>query len=426
MAIEPNQNLVTEVEDPSSVLSSGEHLPVVDHNRLGSIDVLRGFALLGILILNIQSFGLISAKYLNPTALGTIAGVDYGVWWLTSVFGELKFMTLFSILFGAGIVLMWEKSKKSGRKFTSLHYRRMFWLVLFGLVHGHLLWEGDILFTYGVCGMIVYWLCGLKPRWLIPIGIALFSMGSFLYIASGLSVPYWSEQDISETMKMWKPTAEQVAAELSVMRGSWIQQLPLRSSNALFLETFVLMIWGFWRVSGLMLFGMALLKLGILSAKRSERFYVTGAVVGLLIGLSIGIAGISQNNARDWSFDYSFFLGSQFNYWGSVFMSFGYMCIVMLCFRRGWFLDMQMRLAAVGRMALTNYLLHTIICTTIFYGHGLGWFGYMSRLQLFGVVASIWIFQLIISPIWLNRYRFGPLEWLWRSLSYWKVQPMLR
>jgi uncharacterized protein len=153
---------------------------------------------------------------------------------------------------------------------------------------------------------------------------------------------------------------------------------------------------------------------------------MTGALIGLLVGLAIVILGVENFEAAGWSFEYSFFIGTQFNYWGSLFVSFGYVCIVMLVCRNGWIPWLQRSLAAVGQMALTNYLLQTILCTTFFYGHGCGWYGYLSRIELVAVVLAVWILQLIASPLWLKKFRFGPFEWLWRSLTYWRLQPILR
>lgn len=417
-------NETTLAGDPQ--LLSNRNAPVTQTERIKSLDVLRGFALLGILMVNIQSFGLIDAKYMNPTAMGELQGASYWSWWATYVFFDSKFMAIFSLLFGAGTVLMWQRASKAGRKSTWLHYRRMFWLMLFGLAHAHLLWYGDILFLYAICGMIVYWLCGLRPRWLLPLGFCFLMVASGLSLLFGMSIPYWEEAQLTEMRQDWSPTPEQVEEQLAINRGSWLDQLPHRSLNAVFMETFLLLIWGFWRAGGLMLVGMGFFKLGIFSAEKSNRFYITGALIGLLVGLAIIITGVEKFEATGWSFEYSFFLGSQFNYWGSLFVCFAYVCIVMLFCRNGWLKWLQKSLAAVGQTALTNYLLQTIICTTFFYGHGLGWYGYLSRSQLVGVVLVIWILQMIASPLWLKKFRFGPFEWLWRSLSYWRLQPMLK
>lgn len=237
-------------------------------------------------------------------------------------------------------------------------------------------------------------------------------------------MPYWDEPQLTEMTGSWSPTTNQVEENLAIYRGSWLEQFSHRSENALFMETFLLIIWGFWRAGGLMLIGMGFFKLAIFNAEKSNRFYITGAMLGLLVGLALIITGIEELETASWIFEYSFFFGTQFNYWGSLFICFAYVCIVMLFCRNGWLKWLQKSLAAVGQMALTNYLLQTIVCRTLFYGHGFGWYGYLSRSQLIGIVLVFWIVQMIGSPLWLKKFRFGPFEWLWRSLSYWRFQPI--
>ncbi len=408
----------------TSLVISNSLSPVGSPDRIKSLDVLRGFALLGILVMNIQSFGFIDAKYLNPTAMGELSTTSYFCWWCAHVFFDLKFMATFSILFGAGVILMWERAKSAGRGFTRLHYSRMFWLLLLGLAHAHLLWIGDILYAYALCGMLVFWLRGLKPRWLILVGIVLLSIGSGISIVSGLTLPYAQEEQIAELAKDWTPTESQINFSLAVYRGSWLEAQPHRSATAFEMETFVFLFLFVWRVGGLMLIGMSLFKLGVLSGLRSDRFYLLGACLAMITGLTLVLTGVHFHEKNHWSLEYSFLQGGQFNYWGSVLISLSYICFVVVACKRHWLSKAQKPLAAVGQMALTNYLMHTIICTTIFYGHGLGWYGYLNRPQLIGIVVVIWCVQLIASPIWLKHFRFGPFEWLWRSLSYWRLQPL--
>jgi uncharacterized protein len=200
--------------------------------------------------------------------------------------------------------------------------------------------------------------------------------------------------------------------------------MPVRVSSAIALQTFILLILEGWRVCGLMLIGMALFKMGVLSAARSLRFYANMVWIGYGAGLPLVIAGTANNFAAGWSFEYSMFYGSQWNYWGSIFVAMGHVGLVMLLCRSGLFERLKRVLAAFGRMALTNYLMQTVICTSIFYGHGLGLFGRVERWQQILFVLAIWAVQLIYSPLWLRRYRFGPAEWVWRSLTYGKRQPM--
>jgi uncharacterized protein len=173
-----------------------------------------------------------------------------------------------------------------------------------------------------------------------------------------------------------------------------------------------------------MLVGMALLKWGVITAQRSPRFYRTMLAAGFVIGLPVVIYGVTRNFAAGWALGYSMFLGWQYNYWGSLFISLAYIGAVMLICKSNPLEKFTRPFAAVGRLALSNYLLQTIICTTIFYGHGLGLYGKVERIGQIAIVIGVWILQLVISPIWLRKFRFGPAEWLWRSLTYWKIQPM--
>ena len=400
--------------------------PITKPERLDSIDVLRGFAVLGILILNIQSFAMPGAAYINPRAYGSLEGANYWVWWCSHVFADQKFMTIFSMLFGAGIVIMTSRAEQRTGHSAAIHYRRMAWLILFGVLHAHLLWYGDILYAYGMCGLAVWLLRKWRPIVLIPLGIAMISVAFVISLLSGWSMQFWGEEAIKGMLEGWQPSPETVQEDLDAYRGPWLQQMPGRMLGAVFFQTMLFMIWSFWRAGGLMLIGMALFKLGVFSAARSRAFYLVLALLGLAIGLPLAMYGIHQNNRHNWDITYSFFIGSQWNYWASLFVSVGYLSLVMLLCKSAEFIPLTRPFAAVGRMAFTNYLMQTIICTTIFYGHGLGLFGAVERTGQISIVFGVWIFQLIISPIWLKYFEFGPAEWLWRSLTYWKPQPFLK
>jgi uncharacterized protein len=176
-----------------------------------------------------------------------------------------------------------------------------------------------------------------------------------------------------------------------------------------------------------MLVGMALYKMGVLSARRSRNFYLALIAVALLVGVPIIGIGVQHNFANQWvSSPRAYLVGVQHNYWASMLVSLGWIGAVMLLCRSAVLEALKRGLAAVGRTAFSNYILQTVLCTTIFYGHGLGLFGQVERSGLALIVLAIWLTQLTISPIWLRHFHFGPLEWLWRSLSYRKVQPFRR
>ena len=400
--------------------------PVAASNRIDSIDVLRGVAVLGILVLNIQSFAMIGAAYMNPTAWGDLTGGNRVVWYISHVFGDQKFMSIFSMLFGAGIVLMSERLAASGRSAVGVHYRRMGWLVLFGLLHAHLLWFGDILFIYAMIGMVVFLLRRLPPTILLIGGAVMMAIGVAVTAGMGWSLQYWPDEAVEGLREGWAPTAEVAQNEIDAFRGSWLDQAMVRTPVALMLEFFLPIFSGYgWKVFGMMLTGMGLFKLRLLDASRSAGLYAVIALLCLGLGIPTVMWGVHQQEARDWALEYGFFYGMLPNFIASSIVAIGYICLVMLACRLAPSLLLR-PLAAVGRMALTNYLMQTIICTTIFYGHGFGLFSELERTQQIMIVFAIWAAQLIWSPLWLSWFRYGPFEWLWRSLTYLSLQPLTR
>lgn len=400
--------------------------PVIQTDRIIPIDVLRGFAVLGILIMNIQAFSMIGAVYLNPTAYGDLHGLNYVVWLLSHLFADSKFMTIFSLLFGAGIVLMSDRMEATGRKPAPVHYRRTVILLIIGLAHAWLLWTGDILYAYAMCGFLVFLFRRRKPKTLIISGFAVVAFGSLLALLFQWSMQFWPVEQVEMMVPWWSPEPAATAAELEAYRGNWSSQNAYRFPVAMIMQTSAFLTTNLWRAGGLMLAGMGLFKLGVFNATLQPKAYRIMVLLAVLVGIPVILLGISYASATDWSFETGFFGGKQFNYWGSLFVSFGWIGLVMLGCQRssgGW---LYRSLAATGQMALTNYLMQTIICTSIFYGHGLGMFGRIERAGQIAIVFAVWAFQLTISPWWLKRFRFGPFEWLWRSLTYMKLQPMRR
>lgn len=397
--------------------------------RVQSIDVLRGFALLGILVMNVQSFSMIETAYFIPTAYGDLDGANFWVWALSHVLADQKMMSIFGMLFGAGIVLMAEARERGGRPAAGRHYRRMAALLLFGLAHAYLLWYGDVLVSYALCGMAVYPLRRLRPAVLLPLALAFLAVSSVVTFGLGLTVPFWPPEAVNEFRADFVPSPEAIAFELETYRGGWRRQMEHRAPASLYFQTLVFAIWGFWRVVGLMLAGMALFKLGVFSAARPTRFYLTLAGVGLFVGVPLVAYGAHRNIASGWDALYVFFIGGQFNYWGSLIVALGWVGVVMLLCKPPLATRAAVvtgPLAAVGRLALTNYLLQTILCTTLFYGHGFGLFGRVERVGQIAIVAGVWAMQLALSVLYLRHFRIGPAEWLWRCMTYLRPQPFRR
>ena len=401
--------------------------PVKEKERIFSLDVLRGFALLGILLMNIQDFSMPSAAYFNPTAYGNLRGANYWVWLLSHVLADEKFMAIFSMLFGAGILLMTSRIETAGRSAVGLHYRRMGWLVLFGLLHAYLLWDGDILYDYGMCGLLVFLFRKRKPRTLLVLGLLSLAVTPALMFFFGWSVPYWPLDQLQAFREgIWMPTPAMITQALATYRGGWLAQMNNRVPSARQLQTVYFLVWSFWRIFGLMLIGMALFKLGVFSGKRSPVLYWSMIAVAVVAGIPVILYGTHHDFATGWDFRNSFFFGMEYNYWASILVSFGWVGLLMLAAQTSSLNAMTSRLAAVGRMAFTNYIMQTLICTTIFYGHGFGFYGKVERVAQFGIVNAIWALQMVISPVWLRHFMFGPLEWLWRSLTYLEWEPFRR
>ena len=398
--------------------------PVTETERIVPMDVLRGFALLGILVMNIQLFAMVEAAHNNPTAYGDLNGANFLVWLFSHLLADQKFISIFSMLFGAGIVLMWQKAESSGARPTLLHYRRVGLLILFGLLHAYLLWYGDILYAYGICGLFVYLFRRKGPRTLVFSSLVLATIGSLIAIGLGVFwVPHLSPDIKAELIEEWQPSPQTINEELAAYRGSWIDQMSDRVPTAFEIETSLFYQFYGWKASSLMLLGMALFKLGAFHARWSRRQYLSLVGAGLLVGIPMIIFGVVQDFAKNWDVRYSFYLGGQYNYWGSYLVALGWTGLVMLWCQGSRAPALKQRMAAVGRMAFSNYILQTVICTTIFYGHGFGYFESVPRTGQITIVFAIYAAQLVIAPLWLRHFRFGPLEWLWRSLTYGKRQP---
>ena len=397
--------------------------PISEHHRLSSIDTLRGFALLGILVMNIQSFAMISAAYTFPNLHMDISGVNLGIWTLSHIFADLKFMAIFSMLFGAGVILATQRRDQAGQRTWTYHYARTFWLLIFGMIHAYFIWYGDILVTYALCGFVVYWFRNLSAPTLFFIG-GISLLIALLIVMSGGVAPADVQQGI---LADFVPTIAEIDREIAAYRGTWSDVQNARLIEALDIQFAGIPFFLFWRAGGLMLIGMALFKLGVFSATRSVKFYIRFLGVSGIIGFPLVAHSATQLIDHNWDPSFSLLQhGGVYNYLGSIGVALFYVGCIMLISKMAIWHALQTRLAAVGRMAFTNYILQSVIATGMFYGYGFGLFGSVERWGQFLIVLIIWAFQLWMSPIWLSKFRFGPLEWLWRSLTYFKFQTMLK
>ncbi len=400
--------------------------PVAPGERLETLDVLRGFALLGILAMNIRAMAAPFGTYVYPYALFDYQGANRAAYLFTSIVFDLKMMGLFSMLFGAGVLLYAAKPTETGRPPRGLWFRRMFWLLVIGMVHAYFIWDGDILVPYALCGIILLWWVRRLQAWILVIGAAVFLViGALGSIGFGLSWDQMEEAERAEQAAFMMPTRAQATEELAPMLGSYWETIRHRVPFVFKFQTFFFLMFFLWRCGGMMLLGMALYKWGFLDGRRSARVYALTAAVCIPLGLLLAWLGTQQLERLRFAMPQRAF-ADMWNYAGSILASVGYAALLILIVKSGGLGVLRRALAAVGQMAFTNYLMQSILTAILFLGAGFGLAGELDYAEQLIVVGAIWALELVWSPLWLSRYRFGPFEWLWRSLTYWELQPMRR
>jgi uncharacterized protein len=434
--------------DASIPAHSHEPAPVLGAERLTALDTLRGVALLGILLMNICGSGL-AFGYNDPSVIGGATGANLYAWIITNLFFEGSMRTIFSMLFGAGVLLLTDRAERaSGRSPASIYYRRTAWLIIFGLVDAYLfMWVGDILYSYGVAGLLLYPLRKLSARTLIILGVASIAV---LTIKDGVYDYYRNvelheragqaadvraaggvlDDEHQQALAEWsaetafaKPSEEAIQTYTTGIRGGFMDVLHANLPILLYFQFIDFVPNGLLDVLGMMLLGMGLYKLGMFSGSWSMRAYVATLAIGYGIGILVNAWEVREILRAN--FDFMAFEKTNMTYdLGRLGTGIGHIALVMIVCKLGLWPRAQARLAAVGQMALTNYLTQSIIQTLVFTGVGLALFGRLERAELYYVVLAIWILQLAWSQLWLRYFRFGPAEWLWRSLTYWKLQPM--
>ncbi len=390
------------------------HTP--ERDRLITLDALRGFALLGILVPNIYTFAWPVASMFDHATMGDTAWNASALTIMQTVFLG-KFMFLFAMLFGAGAVLFDRKTRSSGRpKLTdgwALWHRRCAVLLGFGLIHAYLFWYGDILTWYAFAGLtLVWWIRRLPIGVQIWGGLAAYTLGFLLmglFMAVGLYFVETGKMPVEQLMG-------DPAGELAGYRGSFADAFRTRffqtaKFQLLYGPLFLPALWG------TMALGMGLTRAGILTGERSTKFHATFGISMLVVGAMLTAIGYLACYSLDLVTPPAF-VWQAFAQFLGIPLSLGYSQLVVLACRSHRMRGPVKGLANVGRMALSNYLSHTLICTTIFYGYGLGRFGTIDFPALFGIVLAVWIFNFAFSALWLRFFPYGPFEWLWRQVTY--------
>lgn len=401
-------------------------VPTTRPDRLETLDVLRGFALLGILAMNIRAMAAPFGAYMYPVGLFDYSGASRAAFLASATLFDLKMMGLFSMLFGVSVLLYSGKSSDNPATVRALWFRRMGWLLVIGLVHAYLIWNGDILVSYAFCGLLLlWWVRRLGVAALLTMAAGTLAVGAALTIGHGLSWDAMSEADRAQELAMYAPSAADLQAQVDAMLGSYADTVRHRAPFVVAFQTVVFATFFFWRCSGMMLLGMALYKTGFLAGGRPTATYVVVAATCLPLGLGLAAYGALALDRVAYTVPDRFLL-DLWNYAGAIFASVGYAAALILLVKLDVARGGRRALTAVGQMALTNYLLHSIISSVVFLGWGFGWGGRLDYAEQLVFVAAVAAVQLALSPVWLARYRFGPVEWLWRSLTYWQRQPMRR
>ncbi|MDP1028356.1 DUF418 domain-containing protein [Sphingomonas sp. KR1UV-12] len=398
-------------------------------DRLVSLDVIRGVAVMGILAANLPAFALPEAAYFSPMAAGGTAPADIALWLANLVLVEGRMRGLFSLLFGASMLLVIDRARAQGDRPAATHMARMAVLFVIGLIHLYLIWWGDILAHYALCGVIAYPLTRLSPRPLVLIGIALSLLG-MVEMGAGLEMLVASAaRDTPQAVATWNsfavafgiPPAADLAQEIAAHRAGYLARVAWRWHHAMGpLEAL-------WLIGpqtlGTMLIGMAAYRTGFLTGGWPRARYRRWAIACLALSLGgyawLGVETIRHGFALPWVYAGSMVVSQPLRVIGTI----GYAALVILLLRPGGALTA--RIAAAGRVAFTNYLGTSIMMTCVF-GWGLGQYAMWSRAALYLLAPLAWAVMLAWSAPWLARFRYGPFEWLWRSLSRAAWQPLRR
>lgn len=406
-------------------------VPVTVKDRISSLDFIRGIAVMGILAANILAFGQPLMATFSPSAFLTEPN-DPGHWlWLTQFVAiDGKMRGLFSLLFGAGLWLFISKARERGAT-KMLAARRMVFLGLFGLAHLYFIWIFDILFLYAVSGLVLLAFLDMKPENQIILGLLGFIIsallftamigGLYLVVSGGVMDPVEAaeiQKDISAGM------AEGTKMTDAIIAGDYPAFVAANFSENLWMP-FSAVSQGLVETMGLMLIGMGLLRLGFFEGRfdraKMQLWGWAGVIGGGLVTLWNGLW------LRSTEFD---ILAGLMSYIGTsafprLAMILG-LAALMVVYAPAFTGFIGQRVSAAGRAAFTNYLGTSIVMLFVFHGWAFGLFGELSRPQLYVVTLAAWAVMLAWSKPWLDRYRYGPLEWLWRCLTYGKIFPMRR
>ncbi|WP_044178878.1 DUF418 domain-containing protein YeiB [Phytobacter massiliensis] len=368
-----------------------------------ALDFIRGVAILGILLLNITAFGLPKAAYLNPAWDGSASLSDAWSWALLDLFAQVKFLSLFALLFGAGLQMLLPRGKRWIQSRLTL-------LVLLGFMHGLLFWDGDILLAYGLVGLISWRMVrdAQSVKTLFNIGLVLYLIGIAVLLLLGAISG-------NAPNRSWLPGLADVQYESWWKTTGGLVEAIGNRADLLSSSLLALGAQYGWQLAGLMLLGAALMRSGWLKGQFSQRHYRRTGALLVLVGMAVNVPAIVAQWQLGWAYRWCAFLLQAPRELSAPVQVLGYVALILGFWQHLSKWKIVAAVACVGRMALSNYLLQTLICTTLFYRFGL--FNHFDRLQLVAFVPAVWAINILFSLFWLRRFRQGPVEWLWRQLT---------
>jgi len=425
--------------------------PLSKKDRILFLDAVRGIAVLGILLMNSMAQGQPHIFYAFLNLDQPIFGKNYYAWVLEMGFFEGTMRGLFSILFGAGTILLINRLEHNRGHLDAadIYYRRILWLLVFGLINAFIFfWPGDILYSYALCGLILFPFRKLSANRLLFCSLFLLLIGTYretssLYarkeiITKGKKVELLQKEHKKITdeqkgeLEKWQKFRDKNNSA-GMMKDAKEEFKTIKTSNYSQLFGFyrdvnmelqsIGFYNGWWDMLMFFFLGMAFIKSGFLMGSKPLWLYIIGAVLGIGIGVAFNFMGIKEMYAA--KFDMVKLTESapaELYQVRRLLQTFGYLCLLILLYKITPFKKLLHIFVPVGQMAFTNYLSQSIIMSTIFLA--MGWFGQLQRYQIYEVVLGVWIFQIVFSTIWLKYFLFGPFEWLWRSLTYVKWQPI--
>jgi uncharacterized protein len=402
--------------------------PVAAAERIAAMDVLRGFALLGILLMNIEAF--VGPLFQAITGLDpTLRGADRWADALVYILVQGKFYTLFSLLFGMGFAVMLVRAQSAGRPFFALYLRRTLALLAIGLVHALLVWSGDILVPYALLALVLLLLFRRTPQSRLPKwGVALYLVPSLFMLVSCLAL--LTPEGAAALQEGMAEQGAEMASALEAQRVAYGSG-DYAAATARRIADTGMMLGGYlpflgWQILGMFLLGAWFVRSGaIAEPERFAPLYRRLRTVALPVGLGMMLLSFWLMPTIDFArLDLRIAIANALNAVGSLLMCLGYVGLVVGGLQSSAWHRRLALLAPAGRMALSNYLLQSLLCTLLFYHYGLGLFEQLSRAWQVPFVLVLFALQVAASHWWLARFRFGPMEWLWRWATYGRRPPL--